>query len=245
MASPVVAATLFARMDDLGQYRHHERCDPQFCLPSNPPADPVMAQILDLAIAEVLSARLCHELISPIGAVNNGLELLDDEDGGFARDALSLVVVSARQAARRLQFYRLAYGSTAAPAEEAARAAVMGLFEDGKIEVAWPTGNGVPEPLRKLACNLLLTATETVPRGGQLVLSLTPTAGIEVLAIGEGARVAPHMPEVLGGPIKADMLNPRNVQTAFTRALAEGRGGSLTIERRGDREIVLSVEFAR
>ena len=68
-----------------------------------------MAFQIDMRVAELLASRLCHDLVGPIGAVNNGMELLEDEDLGMSEDAIQLSATSARQAANLLQFYRLAY----------------------------------------------------------------------------------------------------------------------------------------
>ena len=69
---------------------------------------------VDIRILELLSARLCHELISPVGAIGNGVELLGEDDPDFVRDAVALIGQSAKKAAHRLQFYRFAYGTLAA-----------------------------------------------------------------------------------------------------------------------------------
>src|SRR5580658_5829839 len=73
----------------------------------------IMGVMIELRVLELLSARLCHELVSPVGAINNGVELLAEEDPDFVRDAIELIGQSARTASRRLQFYRFAYGTSA------------------------------------------------------------------------------------------------------------------------------------
>src|SRR3954467_11382201 len=72
-----------------------------------------MSRLIDLRVLELLAARLCHELISPIGAIANGVELLGEDDPEFVRDATALIGQSAKKAGQRLQFYRFAYGSSA------------------------------------------------------------------------------------------------------------------------------------
>src|SRR6185312_8882141 len=72
-----------------------------------------MSLQIDLRILELLCARLCHELVSPVGAINNGVELLGEEDPDFVRDAIALIGQSGRKAGQRLQFYRFAYGTAA------------------------------------------------------------------------------------------------------------------------------------
>ena len=174
---------------------------------------------IDLRIAELLAARLCHELVSPIGAINNGVELLED-DPDFAADASGLIGQSATQATRRLQFYRVAYGSTAPIALELGRKAAIDLFADGKIVCDWPEGL-VPAGI-KLTCNLLLVAAEALPRGGRLTLAAADP--LEICAEGEGARLPAHLPDALTGALAADAIDARSVQAAFTGALAMRAG---------------------
>jgi hypothetical protein len=70
-----------------------------------------MSVVVELRVLELLSSRLCHELISPVGAINNGIELMDEDDAEFVKDATKLIANSARTAGKRLDFYRFAYGS--------------------------------------------------------------------------------------------------------------------------------------
>src|ERR1700675_4974685 len=94
----------------------------------------------DLDFAALLVSRVCHDLVSPVGAVVNGLEVLEDEtDIGMRADALRLVAASAEQAAARLQFARIAFGAAgSAGAELDLREVgrmVCGLLQGSKIEV--------------------------------------------------------------------------------------------------------------
>jgi histidine phosphotransferase ChpT len=65
---------------------------------------------LDAKLMELMASRLCHDLASPVGAVMSGLELMQEFEDETADDALRLMGDSARIAARRLAFYRLAFG---------------------------------------------------------------------------------------------------------------------------------------
>ena len=103
---------------------------------------------IELRVLELLCSRLCHDLISPVKAVNNGIELLADHADDMSADIRDLLTLSAGTAAARLQFYRIAYGlggQNAAPVglPEAGRLA-QGLLEDGKIELDWPA-NAAPD----------------------------------------------------------------------------------------------------
>ena len=183
---------------------------------------------IDLRIAELLAARLCHELVSPVGAINNGVELLED-DPDFAADAAALIGQSAIQATRRLQFYRIAYGSTVPIAVEQGRKATLDLFADGKIACDWPEAPGLAVGA-KLACNFMLVAAEALPRGGRLTLGAGASDGLEILVTGEGARLPAHLPDALAGALPADAVDARSVQAAFTGALARRAGLRPSIE---------------
>jgi histidine phosphotransferase ChpT len=196
----------------------------------------------DLKIAEVLAARLCHEMVSPVGAILNGLEILEDEPE-FARDAGALIAQSAKQAACRLQFYRIAYGSTTAIADDVARAATIDLFTGGKIACEWP-----PQPLppdwQKLACNLMLLASEALPRGGRLVLTpavSTHGPGVTVTATGEGARLPNPVSDMIDGTAPCEELTPRTVQAAFTMALANRHDARLEMRQQRPNELLFLV----
>jgi histidine phosphotransferase ChpT len=150
---------------------------------------------IDLRVLELLSARLCHELSGPIGAISNGVELLAEEDPGlgsslnpaFLHDAVALVSESARRARYRLQFYRFAYGfsSGSAIAGPAPHEIAIGFLAATNISGNYAEGIRMLSPdWQKLACNLLSVGADALPRGGRLVLTDTPLG----LGSGRGAR---------------------------------------------------------
>jgi histidine phosphotransferase ChpT len=197
-------------------------------------------ETIDLRIAELLAARLCHELVSPIGAIANGLEILEDEPD-FAGDAGALIALSARQASRRLQFYRIAYGSMAALPDDLVRRATIELFAESKVSVDWRIA-ALPKDWHKLAGNLVLLAAEALPRGGRVTLDAAEGGGIAVTAEGEGARLVEPIPALLDDPAHPDALTPRTVQAAFTAALAAREGARVEIRRANANELVLFVK---
>ena len=95
-----------------------------------------MPVTVELRVMELLNARLCHELISPVGAINNGVELVaeEDADADFQRDAMKLIASSAKTAGHRLNFYRFAYGSGRGSTGKDASA---GLLEGSKVKLDW------------------------------------------------------------------------------------------------------------
>ncbi len=194
-----------------------------------------MVVTVQLRVIELLSARLCHELVSPVGAINNGDELLDEEDTDYDRDAIQLIGQSARKASQRLQFYRFAYG-TAVSASGApvgsGRELSHGLFEGTKIQCDWQAGaTTLPVDWQRLACNMLVLGAEALPRGGSLIVRRlrAGASGIEVVAEGEGVNLTPEMRAALDEGIAVDQLTSRTIQAYFTARLAGQIGAGLAL----------------
>jgi histidine phosphotransferase ChpT len=194
-----------------------------------------MAVTVELRVLELLSARLCHELVSPVGAINNGVELLDEEDPDFVREAIALIGQSARKAGQRLQFYRFAYGTSVSASGTptgSGRELAQGLFEDTKVRCEWLAGAAtLPLDWQRLACNMLVLAGEALPRGG--TVSVRPlgagASGIEVAAEGEAVTVSPDIRVALGAAAVVDQLTSRTIQAYFTARLAGQLGAGLTL----------------
>ena len=137
-----------------------------------------MSDILTLSapdLAALLCSRVCHDIISPVGAINNGLELLDE--GGADEDAMSLIRQSARNASARLQFARLAFGAAGSAGmlidTGDAEAVATAFLRNEKPELVW---NGeralLPKNKVKLLLNLVLIALAAIPRGGRITVTL-------------------------------------------------------------------------
>jgi histidine phosphotransferase ChpT len=202
-------------------------------VPEAPPP-PGVAGHLDLRVLELLTARLCHELIGPIAAINNGVELLADElvpargqaDPDFMHDAIAIVGDSASRAAGRLQFYRFAYGygrggsMVGSPPNELASR----FFERTPITCEYGASvRALPLDWQRLACNLLLAGAEALSRGGSLVLAFAPD-GLVLEATGECAALPPETSAALSPATPVAELTPRSVQAYFTGLLAETLG---------------------
>jgi histidine phosphotransferase ChpT len=187
-----------------------------------------------LELVALLSSRLCHDLVGPIGAVHNGLEILADEtDAEMRRRAIELTDQSATEAARRLQFYRLAFGGArrdgASLGLDEARDAARGLFEAGKITLDWPDAYLGPEltsdqAVVKLLLNMIVVGAEALARGGALSVSLSrEDSGLRLLVVasGPGANLSEETQMLLAGSEGPDAVNARSVQPFFTARLAE------------------------
>ncbi len=212
-----------------------------------------MAFQIDMRVAELLASRLCHDLVGPIGAVNNGMELMADEDLGMSDDALRLAANSARQAANILQFYRLAYGMAGARIGDELsdlRELAAGFLASSKTTLDWAVRQApadMPDGLGKLLLNMIGLAREALPRGGTLSISLLEgPAGLDasVTATGAGAKIREENRPALADDVAIEELTPRNVQGYFTRLLAQRMGSDLTIDSPSSDSLRFSVTLA-
>src|SRR5271166_4027903 len=129
-----------------------------------------------LDLAALLCSRVCHDVISPVGAIVNGLEVLEeDKDEGMREFAMELIRKSARTASARLQFCRLAFGAAGSASAQIdlgdAQAMARGHIEDGKVSITWNLPRILlPKNRVKLLLNMLIIAQQTIPRGGTLTI---------------------------------------------------------------------------
>lgn len=194
----------------------------------------------DLDFAALLVSRVCHDLVSPVGAVVNGLEVLEDErDPAMRADALKLVTSSAEQAAARLQFARIAFGAAgsagaALDLTELGRIA-GGLLSGGKISLEWSAANTTwPKDWAKLLMNAVVVAAESLPRGGTLRVETSPhgaAPGFRIHATGQGARVLDEVERALRGEPAAP-LDGRSIQPFLAHRLAQNLNTTLALTRR-------------
>jgi histidine phosphotransferase ChpT len=193
----------------------------------------------DLDFAALLVSRVCHDLVSPVGAVVNGLEVLEDErDATMRADALKLVTSSAALAAARLQFARIAFGAAGSAGAELdlneVGRTVCGLLEGSKTEIGWEAAAvNWPKDWAKLLMNSTLLAADCLPRGGRLrVTTTTQTSvpGFLVRATGQSARIHEDVDLALRGE-NTSSLDGRSIQPYLTYKLARLLNTELTVTR--------------
>jgi histidine phosphotransferase ChpT len=191
-----------------------------------------------LDLAALLCSRVCHDVISPVGAIVNGLEVLEEENDPEMRGfALDLIKKSAGQASARLQFCRLAFGAAGSAgasidtgdAEKVAR----GLFGGERTELAWNVPSLLmPKNKVKLILNLCLIAAAAIPRGGLIEVTLGGKDGAErlsVTATGVNAKIAGHLPELLAGTSEHPPSGPQDIQAYYAGLVATASNMRLTI----------------
>ncbi len=201
-----------------------------------------------LDLAALLSSRVCHDVISPVGAIINGLEVLEEErDAEMRGHALALIKSSASEASARLQFCRLAFGAAGSKgaaidtgdAEHVARQ----LFADERTRMEWKLPRVLMAKNKvKLLLNLCLIADMAIPRGGALTISGEGEGdeiSFRVEAKGPNARLAPEVTRLLAGESDEATLDARAIQAYYAGLVAEacelevaasGGGDAIVIE---------------
>lgn len=192
---------------------------------------------LDLRVVELLCSRLCHDLISPVSAANNGIELLTEFGESLEAEAIDLIAESARTAAVRLEFFRAAYGLPGGaddlPLELAQRLAT-GIVESNGNALDWSdeagADGGAPDGVARLLLNMVLLAGEALSRGGRIDIRLAqpPASPLTVTAVGEGAALPSESLSALVPTLDIDDLTARSVHAYFTVRLANAWGMTVT-----------------
>ncbi len=203
-----------------------------------------------LDLAALLCSKVCHDVISPVGAIVNGLEVLEDEkDADMRAFAVDLIKTSARKASARLQFCRLAFGAAGSAgalidtgdAENVAR----NLLADEKTKLVWDGARVLMAKNKvKLVLNLCLIAAAAIPRGGVITVAITgaeATTAIKVSAIGANSRLAHAVPSLLAGQPEADSVDAHGIQAFYTGLVARSCGIDLGVETSSEGVIINAV----
>lgn len=203
--------------------------------------------------ASLLCSRLCHDLLSPIGALNNGLELLADEtDPAMRQRCMDLLAESARTSANKLKFFRLAFGAAGGfgdmvdPRE--AKGAIEGLLSDAKrTTLGWLVeAEALPKPAIKVLLNLALIANEALVRGGTLDVDAEENGGlIEIVVKIEGPKILldPDLRRTLTDG--TDDVTARAAAAWLVHALVAQAGGSVQVVEPADNVLILGAALNR
>lgn len=205
-----------------------------------------------IELASLLCSRLCHDLLSPVGALNNGLELMADEQDPEMRErCLELLAESARASAAKLKFFRLAFGAGGGFGEEIetreARTALEGLFgAEKKITLGWMVSDDkLPKDVVKVLLNLALVAGDALVRGGQLDIGAERgPSGTEIVIRAEGPRLLldPNLRATLERGA-AGTIEPRAAGAWLAHALISEAGGKLRLSPADHPVLLMGATF--
>ena len=190
-------------------------------------------------LASLLCSRLCHDLLSPVGALSNGLELLAEEkDPEMRKRCFELLEQSAKASADKLKFFRLAFGAAGGFGDSVsvneARALVDALVgANARVSVNWMFGvDALPKPAVKTLLNLALIGLDALVRGGTLDIGAEMRDGTtEIVVRAAGQRIAfdPAIGQALEGTLPAGELASRTAPAAMVQQLAASVGGGIQV----------------
>jgi histidine phosphotransferase ChpT len=195
----------------------------------------------DIEFAAFLVSRVCHDLVGPLGAVVNGLEVMEDErDAAMRADALKIVSSSAAQALARLQFMRIAFGAAGSAGAELdvgeIGRLIGGLLEGGKVQLRWQSQHiNWPKNWAKLLMNATLLGADCLPRGGVLDVQVSPdpaAPSFRITATSPHARVLEEIGNAVRGEVAEAHLDARGIQPYLTHKLSRDLNAGLTVTTR-------------
>lgn len=193
-----------------------------------PPLTPHEAQ---LRVTELVASRICHDLLSPVTAIGNGVELIEETGDAFGDEALGLIASSARVAARRLDMFRFAYGAAGQSVSMGDAGPVAGrYFAETRIALNWEPTPDLPEGAARLALLMLLLGEEALPSGGSLRLG-GMGGRLSVLAAGRKAGLRPEVEAVALGGASDEPLSPRSILGFLVGQVAAAMRADFAIER--------------
>jgi histidine phosphotransferase ChpT len=200
----------------------------------------------DLELAALISSKICHDVISPVGAISNGLEVLADEaDESMRETAMELIRKSAYQASAKLQFARLAFGAAGSAGAEIdlrdAEKVAKDFVESGKHRLNWkgPAAT-LPKNKVKLLLNLVALGVVALPRGGDIEVEISgtpPEAAFTIVARGEAARLSDKVAGLLSGA-DGEAIDSHSIQPYYARRVAAAAGMPMAVEAK-ENEVVL------
>lgn len=207
------------------------------------------------SLMELLSSRICHDLVSPVGAINNGLEFMEDmaDDPEGRKEATNLIAHSATAAGARLMAFRLAYGAGAVDGnvkpEDVQKAFGTLIRTDGKIRQSWdPYGPlGIAASTRgfaKILMGALMLAQDSLPKGGLVFVDAGTGSETLIKAEGTGATVRDLVTDALAGTLEISKIDPRLVHPYILGQSARTYGFTITLKEQAEGSVTWSVRHA-
>ncbi len=204
----------------------------------------------ELDFAALLCSRLCHDLISPVGAISNGIEILGDEDDeAMRKEVIKLLESSATQTSNRLKFYRLAFGAAGGigaqvPIRDAKNAAIA-LFEGVPVNLVWNSEIGeLDKNATKLLLNMILVASESLIRGGDLMVNISVKGDkvfLEVTARAERIIFQDKSREMICGDREDVEMDPKTAPAYLAANVAKQLGSKIDYQNHNENSFTLNA----
>ncbi|QBX38509.1 histidine phosphotransferase [Brevundimonas sp. S30B] len=203
--------------------------------PETPPAAAASALPEGVDLAALVAGKLCHDFISPAGAIASGLDLLDDPSAADMRDdALALISQSSRKMVALVHFARVAFGASTTSESfrtDSLRDLVAGLNEGGRAELRWRIDDQtVDKSAARTLVNLAWLTLAALPTGGVATVTARSENGRLVLAgLAEGprARLKPEAVAGFKGQALTEGLQGQWIQPYWLWLTAREAGGRL------------------
>lgn len=197
---------------------------------------------IDIRVMELLSSKICHDLVSPVSAINNGVELIEDIGGAVVDEAMKLIGDSAGHASRRLRLFRMAYGRAGSEenlAVKEVRQVAEHYLSAGKTMLNWPDDQPIADlamrrGFLKVLLNLIILSEEVLAYGGVVTLRSQAKDGkneCRLEIVGRGAQLSPSFQEALEGTAAIDQLSPRTIQAYISGQFAHHFGLGLAYDQ--------------
>jgi histidine phosphotransferase ChpT len=206
--------------------------------------------LIPVRAVELLCSRICHDIISPVAAISNGVELVTEMGADGLDDAMGLLNHSARQASVRLQTFRLCYGASGSETLISGKTIYESFtqyIESDKVKLEWDLMNNTPDEdlntgFFKVLLNTMLFARETLIRGG-VVKVIKDGHSMVVEASGETVTVREGMAEALRGELDIEALTPKTIHPYMAHIFAKHFGFPLTFEQ-GEKVIRIIIDYS-
>jgi len=196
-----------------------------------------ISKLTPSSLAALLCARICHDLISPVGALGTAIEVLDDDSNtDMHADAMELVKSSSRQAGAKLRFLRLAFGAGgSAPgviAVDEIKSLTEGMYGEGKASLNWDCEvDGIEKNTARLLLNLMMLAVQAVPRGGEIIIGVKETSdatNLNIAATGPRSRLDAGIERSLAGKAPEEGFDGRTIQPFYAGMMAREMQGTVS-----------------
>lgn len=209
----------------------------------------------DVDLASLLCSRLCHDLLSPVGAMNNGLELLADEhDPAMRERCMELLAESAKAAADKLKFFRLAFGAAGGFGDMVDPGEAKSVIEPligagGRTQLEWAVpAEPMPKSAIKIILNLVLIANDVLVRGGTLFVGAETGADqLEIVIRASGPRIIMdgNIRDTLNGQTGPEQVDSRTSAAWMVRGLVTRNGGILQLAEPDPEHLVIGAAIRR